>query len=323
MPDPDATAFGLNSVDTPPSNEPDPLSDDFEQAVEAQAAPEAPVEAPQATERPWEAETPPEPEGEPAPAEDVPQPIQGDSGRYGEEAYKKLQAAFTQSQMENRNIQARQTQVEQLLESLAPMFSQQMAATDPAFAQQLEVNETLRPLVEQQVAPMREQMEMAQQQAEAERVVGDFRARHPEVAAGSNHDLGVSQVMQELNLRAMNPDSLEIGYEAYQNPSLKTVLRANPTLIDSDDGMAYARMQAQQLFGSPPGTPPQAGTPQGTPAQQQAPIQATPRAFVETGGSGAPVRAAPGQRSQDEFDEAFDSWAGQRESPLFGSLFRG
>lgn len=295
---PDGSALGLHSVEPPPDSGPDPLVD--EPSTQEQ-------EAPSTTDRPWDRQEP-QAEQEVAPAPE------GDGAeRYGEDAYKKLQAAWTRDRQALLSMEQRQTQTEQVLEAMAPYMREMLSSQDPAFAQQYQLSEELKPFVDAQVQPIREQLEMQNQQMEAERVVTGFRSAHPDVAPGSQQDYEMSQVVQELGLRALNPESLEIGYEAWANPALRTVLRAVPTLIDTDEGMAYARLQAQQLTGSPAGTP-----------GQQQPRQAGPGAFVETGGSGAPVRAAPGQRAaHDEFDDAFDAWAKERQSPLLGSLFRG
>lgn len=294
---PDGSALGLPVTDVP-EGDVDPLADE---------APSTPAEAPSETpQRPWQKE-----EGAEAP-EPEPEPALDESARYGEKAYKQLQSAWTRDRQALQELEQRTSQHEQLFEALAPLLRQQLSDADPNFAQQIEQQAQLQPMLDQAMAPYKEAFEQQQQQMEAERLVGEFRAKHPDVAPGTQEDQALASTASELKLRVQNPDSLEIAYEAWKNPALKYVLKANPVLIDTDEGIAYARLQAQQLVGSPA---------QGTPNQ---PTQhpASARAFVETQ-PGTPARAAPGTAAHDEFDEAFDSWAKERQSPLMGTLFKG
>lgn len=311
---PEGSALGLSVPSETPDAD-DPLLEGLE--TDAPETPEAPAPS---TERYRDKEALAE-GGAPDASQEAQEGPQGavepQTERYGEEAYKKLQGAYTRDHQALLAQQAELASQKQILESMAPYMQRMLAEQDPAFAEQLQMQQNIQPFVDQAVQPIQAQLEAQNQQMEAERIVSSFRAAHPDVAAGSEADREMAQTMSELGLRVQNPDSLEIGYEATRNPALRYMLKANPALIDTDEGMAYARFQAQtaaQQNGSPMATP--------TPQQQQAPAQQ--KAFVETGGSGAPVRAAPGARgAHDEFDEAYDSWAQEKKSLLFGGLFQG
>lgn len=324
---PDGSALGYPSP--PPEDAgPDPLAEDVGGSEEEQTA-----------SRPWEREG--EQTGEQGGEEQQPPPPQLFAGRYQsvedlETGYKQVQAEYTRNQQqlaELRNQVAQLQPMGELVEKLVPYVQSQLAEEDPELAEQLKAAEALRPIIEEELKPLREQMVAQQSQAEVESIISAFRSRHPDVPPGTKEDFEVAQLMTELELNVMNADSLEIAYEAWRWPGLGQVLKANPSLIETDDGIAYARLQAQQFYGPAPGggQPPAGGAPQpNTPAGATTPAPAAPSpaaptarpsAFVETGGTGAPAQAAPGTRPRkDEFDEAYDAWASERKSPLFGGL---
>jgi hypothetical protein len=88
----------------------------------------------------------------------------------------------------------------------------------------------------------------------------------------------------------------------WQNPYLGSVLSDNPNWIKSPTGRQQARVNASLVApqGSPNGI-------QQVPATQGGAVRPRPRAYVETGPSGAPVSSAPGERPKgDAFDEVME-----------------
>jgi hypothetical protein len=313
-------------MSTPDLDGPDPLSDDFGMEQGSETTPEA--SEPSEPLRPYEAQTT-EPQSEPQ----VKAETEGEqllAGRFKditelEKAYKEAQGWGTRQQQqllaqqqEMLALRRQSEETQKLLGELVPYFQQQVVAEDPEAAERMALLQELQPLIQQQVEPMRQQLAAEQAKVQAERIVAEFRQKHPDVPAGGREDFEVAQVVQELNLVHSDPEALDIAYEAWKDPSLRTVLRANPALIDTDEGMTYARAQARALFGSSGGGA--ATSSQATPGMT--PSQPARQAFVETGGTGTPASAAPGKRSGDEFDEAFDAWAAEKKSPLFGGLFQ-
>lgn len=325
MPDgtPDGSAFGYPVTMSRPEG-PDPLSDDV-------AGPE---QQPEASGEPQEPQRPYEPEPQPTEPEAQQQPEEGQqlyAGRYQsvedlEKGYKEAQGQFTRQQQEiarqNQELLAlrgQQAQTNQLLQELVPYFQGQVAEADPEAAERMKLLQEMQPIIQQQVAPLQQQLAAQQAETAAVQVISSFRQRHPDVVAGSQQDYEVAQIVEQLDLVTTDGDALDIAYEAWTDPALRRVLVAQPQLVDTDEGMAYARLQARQMFGPQP-TPTANGAP-AAPAQQ---LSAPPQtAFVETGGPGAPAPAASNQARGDEFDEAFDAWAAEKKSPLFGGLTQG
>ncbi len=97
---------------------------------------------------------------------------------------------------------------------------------------------------EQQLNTMREQNILS------------FYEKHPEVVREGPLDSDITETVRALGeawgdsqLDISNPDVLEIAYEATQNPQLRSVLSLNPAYIDTDEGLALARIQAAMLRG--------------------------------------------------------------------------
>lgn len=170
--------------------------------------------------------------------------------------------------------------------------------------------------------------------------VNAFREAHPEVADGTELDIQVAEVVKSLqvtpegqidhelfpvtteNLEValtltkdpalleavydldLLPDeeTLKIARDAMANEALYQEFKAQPALLDSDEGIAVAYrraglvQQVQQLPGQVQQAA-QAGVKQAIPQQMRQ------RAHVETGGTGAPASSAPGARPGDDFDE--------------------
>lgn len=314
---PDGSAFGFSDV-TLPEPEKDPLSDEYVEQPEQ--APEQPTDLEDVQlgqdfdEQDEEYEAPEAPA-----AEEAPPPVEEPrlyAGRYGttealEKGYSELQAEYTRDHQARLALEQRQQQVEAILQGLVPMLEQQLAQQDPEALEQYRAQQAIaeqaRIVAEQQVAPIREEMEFQRQQSQVEQLVSQFRARHPDAGPGTQMDRAVVGATQELGLNAANLDSLEVAYEAVKDPWFKQVVKANPVLVESNEGIAYARIQARLLEGL-------AGT--GQPAPQRQASQGQP-AYVETGEGGAPAKAASTQ--YDEFDEALDAYNKERRSPLFGT----
>lgn len=177
--------------------------------------------------------------------------------------------------------------------------------------------------------------------ASIDHAVDSFKAAHPEVADGSELDIAVAEVVRDLqtpeegsrpdhslfpvtveNLEvayalAQNPDlysavqdldldpddeTLQIARDALANPALYEEFKAQPALLDSDEGIkvAYRRAGLVQQVQNLPGQVQQAAA-QGV--SRALPQQMRRSAHVETGGTGAPVGGAPGAKPSDDFDE--------------------
>lgn len=192
----------------------------------------------------------------------------------------------------------------------------------------------------QQQAMQQAQTATIQQAAE------EFMTAHPDVEPDSELDLAIGEVLQEfrkdsegnerLELFPITRDNLELAYElakdealkqtfldldltprrdtleiakkAAANPALKQVFIANPTAIDTDEGVAWAEQLAAL-----PGMYANAAQRGAAPTREQM-LKA---AHVETGSTGAPVAAAPGSTQKDEVDEMVDAWNQGRDN-LFG-----
>lgn len=283
------------------------------------------------TEEPPPSEEPPGSEGEPAPEQTQ------YAGRFGsvealETGYQNLEGAFTRSSQEAAELRREQQQqaqqyaeMRQLLEALAPTILQQRLAEDPELAERLRMAETIQPLVDQQVAPYRQQVEqMREQQAgEAEELqaslrVAQWRTRTG-IAPNTDEDRAMAEAAKVLDLDWKDPEtghlSLDLALEASRDPDLLAVLRVNPHFIELEGGVEEARRQAAwrktlaPANGGAPVPTPAAAAPSNGQAVRQA-------AYVETGGHGAPTSGAPGG-TKDEFDEAIAEYNKQMESPLF------
>lgn len=170
--------------------------------------------------------------------------------------------------------------------------NQMRAANDPEFAEQWQVAQATQQAVEAQVAPLRQQFEQQQRQNELLTVISGFRQAHPDVIPNSPADQEVANVVRALDLDIGDPNALELAYEAYKDPFLRTVLVANPNWVETEAGLARAQEEAAKLAGSH------------SPTTGKQPRSKSP-AHVETGSSGAPSAGAPG-RVPDEWDQVME-----------------
>lgn len=308
---PDGTAFGVFdetdlSAFSDESLEEAPVAPDEEEETPADPALDS-VEEPEAEVETEEAEE----EEEPA------QPQQLLAGKFRdpqalESAYMEVQA------FANREVAARQRLEQQLaqqqvaIQQLTPLVQRALVAQDPELAEQMAaqaaLQQQLQPMIQQQVEPIRQQLQAEQAKAAAMETLQEFYAAHPDVQPRTPADEAVANTLRALkggNVDSFNAWELEVAYQAANDPSLYTVLMAAPHLGNSLEGMQVAQQMAEQQAGARPSRQPKAVTRKGP--------------HVETGGSGAPVQAAPGDRPVDEFDEAISAFRSGVQSPLFGN----
>lgn len=172
----------------------------------------------------------------------------------------------------------------------------------------------ITPLVDQIVSERFSQMQQGlQTQAvtdqavrEAERTIGDFYTRHPEVEVRGTLDNDITETINSLNeawdrtgtaVDITDADALDIAYEAAKRPALRQVLELQPEYIDSDAGMELARMQAAFLEGQPITQNSQA-----VPASQVGQTVGQRKPVTESASTGATPPNA--DKPLDEFDQA-------------------
>ncbi len=303
------------ALDETPTPEPEPEEEEAEPEPEPIAVEEeAPEEAPEETEE--------------APQELI-------LGRYKTtdelvNAYQEIRGLQQNTAEAMREREAEIEEMKALLRQAAEALqTQQPQAPDPALVQWAEQNgldpqslPVLQALADQaaqvRLAPMQEQMEKAQaeaaQQAEYQAQVGavqSFRSAHPDIEPGSPEDERHAEVFKALRedpqiLLQFNADTLEIALEASQDPAFYSIIRANPGLIDTDEGLEYARWQATLKKGT------QTAQTQALKKQSKAQRTAAARkAHVETGG--APPAQSPDE--EDVVDIAFN--LPKRDSAFF------
>lgn len=123
-----------------------------------------------------------------------------------------------------------------------------------------------------------------------------------EVAYALAQDQTLYRAVQELDLFP-DEETLQIARDAIANPVLFEEFKAQPQLLDNDEGIrvAYRRAGMAQQIASLPGQVQQAAE---AGLKKAMPQQMRRQAHVETGGTGAPASSAPGARPEgDEFDE--------------------
>jgi hypothetical protein len=356
---PTGSAFGFPEDTLPPEEGADPLLEGLAETPEAPEAPETPEEPepaePAAPAEPQE--TPPEPEqpaeppapeaaegapeeeeeGEPEPA----QPQRLYAGRYRsiedfEAGYRHMQAKASRDAQRRQDAEDRLTQMQDALQRAAPVIEQYLRDQQRQRLEGYDYEQDQQPQGLDPVAAQREAQRAAQEEIQrfrseqerneairqAERAVAEFQKEHPEVAPDSELDSQMAEVIESLNLE-VNPETLGIAFEAAQDSDLRTVLEAQPELVDNDAGLHYARMQASLAKMARGSTPqPQQQTQQAPQAPKTRSPQAEAaraKAHVETGGTGKPPEA-PGGRPKDEFDEVLELAQKEKKSAFFGGL---
>jgi hypothetical protein len=304
---PDGTAFGLDDTD---------LSDFSDESLaEAPVAPDEEEEQPadpalDSVEEPAQEAQDEETEGE--------EEAELYAGKF--QTPEALESAYMEVQaFANREVAARQRLEQQIAEQqralqiMGPLVQRAVAAQDPEYAEQLAaqaaLQRQLQPIVQQQVAPLQQQLAVEQARNAAMGTLQEFYATHPDVEPRSQADEAVAQTLRSLKggeVDSFNAWELEVAYEAAQDPALYSVLMTAPHLGNTLEGMQVARQMAgQQQVAERPSRQPKT-------VQRKGP-------HIETGGSGAPVQAAPGDRPADEFDEALQAFRSGVQSPLFGN----
>lgn len=157
-----------------------------------------------------------------------------------------------------------------------------------------EANQRVEPIQEQLQRQQEEyqQQQYAQQAAQrAQQEILNFRSLHDDLNEEVEQEM--VDVFNEFSLDPLVTDNYEIALEAARNPSLREVLQANPTYIDTDAGMNFAR----RLAGSHTVTAPA--------SRENELAAARKRATVEGGNAGAP--AAPTEPATDPAKDP-NSW---------------
>lgn len=235
-----------------------------------------------------------------------------------EKGYKQLQGEYTRARQAEMAGGQRLARAEQLLRTIAQEVQAQrqqqqlaQAQEDPDYAAQLNQQAYIDQQVQARLAPLQQRQ---QAQAEQQQLVASiiaFRNAHQDIVPNSPEDVELNNVVEELELDKTNPEALEVGYEAFKNPELRRVLVANPHLVETEQGMEYARYQAKSLAqgsGAPvTGTAPT--------TSQRAPQRKAPP--MESGGSGTPPRA-PEEKKGDEFDESLRLYLDGKSNSVFG-----
>lgn len=330
---PSGEHFGLGDVGAPPDGTPDPFEDEV-------IAPEASqVDAPPSTEEPPVVEGETEAQRQERLYADRYQSIE-----QLEDGYKNIQRLQNRTAEQLRSEQLRAQQLEAALQQAAPYLrqlqqQQPQDLDDPQQLQQL-IDSRISQGTQQALMQMQAQ-QLAQQTAEA---IDSFRVEHPDAAPGTELDTAMANIilefqtdaqgrrsndafpvtkenldlahelaaqpqllnmMLELDLKP-NRENLEVAKEAVAHPPFAEVLMANGHLLDTDEGINYARKQAN--------LPVLVGAAQA--AAQPNTQQMRQKAYVETGPS-APVGGGS-QKGKDEFDEVLELDKSARGRSVFG-----
>lgn len=329
---------------TPEAPEADPLEDTPPASTETTETPETP-ETPEApadgTPQPQAGETPEEAEARKF------------AGRY--QSVEDLEAGYKNIQrLQSRTAQELRDKEQQLLQMQAYLAAQQQARPNQQIAPQETFDASdprqLQALIDDRVAKETARAtQTVQQQALAATVnqaIDQFRQERPDVVQGSPIDEQMAQIVLEFQRNAdgrishdlfpVTVDNLNVAYELAQDARLHNAvveldlvpnrenleiakealgsedfyqeLLAEPHLLDTPAGLAVARKRAA--------LPPIVSNAQAR-AAGPTPEEARKKAFVETGGSGAPTSGAPGNRPRDEMDEAISEWNQARDSSIF------
>jgi type II secretory pathway pseudopilin PulG len=164
------------------------------------------------------------------------------------------------------------------------------------------IAERMQPILNQmQQQSQAQQYQTAQQQymGAAEQAITSFRTDHPDVAGTAVED-EMANIIQQFGLDLRDREQIDFAYSIWQNPAVGDAVRASPVRATSPQGRREALMLAPQFAAPVNGGP--------APTAGRGVKRARPvAAYVETGGTGAPVAGAPGERREkDAFDEVLD-----------------
>lgn len=239
--------------------------------------------------------------------------------RVQSQTFEQARAQRAQLEQYQRAIEQVRPIVEQHLKQRGPSTEDILTETDPD-AQRRKFEEFIDSKIEEGVAqrltPL-EQQRMAEEAAALSNLTEQFYRQH-QIEQGGELDMAMAQMIQDLwqgpqgedptnfpvtpeNLDAvyrtvkdpkvhaliddlsLDPrDYVDLAEQVVQNPAVEKLVRAMPALLDSPNGLDWAREQAERAAPSPQ----EAGTADDA-ARQAA-------AFSETGGSRQPVQTAPG-----------------------------
>jgi hypothetical protein len=133
-----------------------------------------------------------------------------------------------------------------------------------------------------------------------------------EYAYEMGKDPSLFQAVKELDM-IPNERNLSIAKEAVADPAFRKALKANLTALEDETGEALDYVRRVSKI---PGLYEDAVAA----AQPPSPEQVRMAAHVETGGTGAPIQTAPGQRPQrDELDEDIELWEKSSDN-VFGLI---
>ena len=322
---------------------------------EPETTPEEPPAAPEASPEPAPEATP-EPASDDSDTESEPEsePTKLWAGRFDspeklEESYKEAQRWGTREAQRRAALEKElndfKTRVEPLLPHLQKLsqpvpqpLTDEVGDLDPAKVQaQIEqVRQEAYQAAQQQAHALLAQQQQAAAQERAVQAIKAFEAEHPgingtpvvedmrrlfeeyrqddpeflptskenlDVVHTLASDPRVKGMLDSLNLFP-DPEYVEVAKELVERPELVPIVMAHPHVVETPRGMDWARSQIQ------------AAAPPNTTQPTQRSEENKKRAFVEKGGTGAPVNAAP----------AADSWLAEimavedRDAPVSKTL---
>ena len=253
-----------------------------------------------------------------------------------ESAYLEVTRGFTQIAQERKAqadqiaaLEATNAQMQQQMQGIVDYFTQQMAENDPDFADQLAQQQRVDQMVEQRLAPLREQIaktqpspeDIAAQQkmAAAQQQAAAFYQANPDITPNDARDTAVAQSYLRLANAGVpleyTAEHLQLAREAAENPQFALDLMMAPNALKVPGGLDRLREQSGATIAASNGAPGDNGT------RPRGPVKQRVDTFVEVSTGGAPAPAAPGGEQLDEFAEAWATYQADRRSkgPLFGS----
>lgn len=262
-----------------------------------------------------------------------------------EHGFKNVQRLEAKARERADALEQRSQELEAALRQVAQHLMAQEATSQDGLQPGQVDPRMLNGLVEQKLNHQQAAQQAEQLRSQVNSEIASFREAFPEVQDGTAIDDDMSKIVYEFqeddqgalnhdlfpvtrqNLEiayvlAKNPalydavieldlkpteDNLHLANECVSNPRLRKIFEAEPHLLETDAGVELARERAQlpNIVAS---------------AQTRArpnPEAARRAAYVETGGTGAPVQGAPGNRPKDPMDEAIAAYHGRSRS-VFG-----
>lgn len=261
----------------------------------------------------------------------------------------RAEAALAQREADLAQMRADVQRLLPLIQQAPPQGATR-PAIDPSLLERAGIDPEAAPILErlvkdqvaQRLSPLEQQLQAERERAatEAQRVAANseaealrqaqttFQLAHPDY---EQHEQAMLDVMADLELVAMDPATgkpvplrttsgqlalsdpswYEVAYEVARDPELRKVIRANPHLSETDEGMELARDEAARRHAkaarAAQATQPQAAAPAPNPAAG---------VHVLTGPANTP--AATTQAERDAIDEILDLDRSARHSPWTG-----